>query len=112
MEINGYTPYIPTQDNSLSASSRLTHAYDEKDAEELKAACKDCEAIFVNMLLKEMRKSVPTSDTSFAESTYTELLDEEIANNLSKGKGIGIADMMYKQLSTKLNNTYKVTKDE
>ena len=63
------------------------------------------------MLLKEMRKSVPSSNSSFAENTFTEMLDEEISNELSKGKGIGIADMMYKQLSSRLNNTYKISEE-
>ena len=40
-----------------------------------------------------------------------EMLDEEISKDLSKGKGIGIADMMYKQLSVKLNNTYKISEE-
>jgi len=110
MEINNsYTPYIPTQDNSTQASTKLTKAYTEKDEKELREACQDFESIFVNMLLKEMRKSVPSSSSSYAENTFTEMLDEELANEMSKGGGIGIADMMYKQLSVKLNNTYKVS---
>ena len=61
MEINTYTPYIPTQNNSAEMSSKLTKAYDENDAKELKEACQDFESIFLNMMLKEMRKSVPNS---------------------------------------------------
>lgn len=109
MEINSYTPYIPNQDNSTKSATKLTKAYDEDDQKALKEACQDFESIFLNMMLKEMRKSVPTSDDSYAMSTFTEMLDEEIAKDLSKGNGIGIADMMYKQLSTKLNNTYKIS---
>ena len=37
---------------------------------------------------------------------------EEISNAASKGNGIGIADMMYNPLASKLNNTYKSTKEE
>ena len=108
MEINSYTPYIPAQNNTNEMSSKITKAYDENDHKELKEACKDFESIFLNMMLKEMRKSVPTSDDSYAMNTFNEMFDEEISKELSNGKGIGIADMMYKQLSVKLNNTYKI----
>ena len=63
------------------------------------------------MLFKEMRKTVGSSESSFALDTYQEMFDDEISSSVSQGKGIGIADMMYKQLSYKLNNTYK-TVDE
>ena len=61
MEINNYTPYIPNQDSSTQLSSKITKAYDENDHKELKQVCQDFESIFLNMMLKEMRKSVPTS---------------------------------------------------
>ena len=61
-------------------------------------------------MLKEMRKTVPQSETSnsYAMGVYQELLDEEIAKTASNGKGIGIADAMYNQLSVKLRNSYKI----
>ena len=110
MEINSYTPYIPSTNNNLS-QTRLEKAYTEKDEKELKEACQEFEATFINMLFKEMRKTVGSSDSSFALDTYQGMFDEEISSAVSQGKGIGIADMMYKQLSYKLNNTYK-TVDE
>jgi len=62
------------------------------------------------MMLKEMRKTVPESESSnsYAMGVYQELLDEEISKTASKGRGIGIADAMYNQLSAKLKNTYSV----
>ena len=67
------------------------------------------------MMMKEMRKTVPESEllsSSFATDTYQEMLDEEISKSASKGNGIGIADAMYKQISAKLKNTYKVNDGE
>ena len=109
MDIGSITPYIPDQD-STQITSKIKSAYSEKDDAKLREACEGFESLFLNMMLKEMRKTVPQSDTSnsYAMGVYQELLDEEIAKTASNGKGIGIADAMYNQLSAKLRNTYKV----
>lgn len=107
MEINNYTPYIPSTDASNLSQSKLQKAYTEKDDKELREACQEFEATFINMLFKEMRKTVGSGDSNFALDTYQQMFDDEIANKASKGNGIGIADMMYNQLSARLNNTYK-----
>ena len=109
MDIGNITPYIPETDSS-QLTGKLQSAYSEKDDAKLKEACEGFESYFLNMMLKEMRKTVPESESSssYALNMYQEMLDEEIAENASKGKGIGIADMMYNQLSAKLRNSYKV----
>lgn len=112
MDIGNITPYIPSSDNSTDIASKLEKAYTEKDDKKLKEVCKDFESIFVNLLLKEMRKSVPENELmpkSFATQTFEEMLDEKISDNISKENGIGIADMMYKQMSKKLNDTYRIS---
>lgn len=111
MDIGNITPYIPSQDNTSNLTSKLESAYTEKDNEKLKETCQEFESLFLNMMMKEMRKTVPESEllsSSFASDTYQEMLDEEITKAASKGKGIGIADAMYNQISAKLKNTYKV----
>lgn len=111
MEIGSNLPYIPNEDQTTGLVGKLKSAYTEADDKQLRKACEGFESIFVNMMLSEMRKTVPESElmgTSFANETFTGMLDEEIANSVSKGKGIGIADMMYNQISQKLKNTYKV----
>ena len=115
MEIGNITPYIPTQDNTSKLSGKLTSAYTEKDDAKLKETCQEFESLFINMMMKEMRKTVPEREllsSSFATDTYQEMLDEEISKSASKGNGIGIADAMYKQISAKLKNTYKVNDGE
>jgi len=109
MDIGNITPYIPETDTN-QITKKLESAYSEKDDAKLKEACEGFESYFLNMMLKEMRKTVPESESSnsYAMSMYQEMLDEEIAETASKGKGIGIADAMYSQLSMKLKNTYKV----
>jgi len=58
------------------------------------------EALFMQMLLKSMREALPqdgplSSDTA---RTYTGMFDSQLAQTLSR-KGLGIADMLVKQLS-------------
>ena len=74
--------------------------------EELKKACQDFESIFVNYMMKQMRQSV-TKDgivgTSQAEEMYTSMLDNEVAKNISKARGIGLAAIIYRQMSGQID---------
>lgn len=76
----------------------------------LRAACKDMEAVFLNMLLTEMRKTVPKSglaDGGSQEEIIRSLLDGEMAKNMAESGGTGLADMLYRQLSPKQEKTGK-----
>ena len=65
----------------------------------LQGAAKQFEAVFVNMLLKSMRESLPQDGPFQSETTrmYTGMLDQQLAQDIA-GKGIGLADMLVKQL--------------
>lgn len=74
--------------------------------EDLMEVCKDFEAVFVHMMLKEMRKTVP--DSGFIEKStgiriFEDMFDEEISNKIadSEEDGIGIARMLYDQFQNK-----------
>src|ERR1700710_2438848 len=65
----------------------------------LKAAAKQFDAVFTQMMLKSMRDATP-SDGPFDskdEASFTSMLDQQTAQNMG-AKGIGVADMMLKQL--------------
>lgn len=73
-----------------------------EDAEKLQEVCKEFEAIFLNMMLKQMRRTVPEGnlvEKSFAREMYESMQDEEMAKEMAKGRGIGLAQELYKQLS-------------
>ena len=75
----------------------------EKKDEELKEACESFESYYVQRLFKEMRKTVPDGglfEKSNAGEIYSEMLGEEYSKIISEGHGIGIADALYKQLSS------------
>jgi len=80
----------------------LDNAIENKDKAQLRKACIEFESYFVHMMFKEMRKSVDSLGGIFpkgqAEQIFEDMLDEEVAKAIANGRGIGLADMMYKQM--------------
>ena len=77
----------------------------EKDMEKV---ARDFESVFVNKLLESMRKSVPKSGLldSSALDMYQSMMDQEMAKNMSERKGMGLGEMVYKDLS-RLDKVFK-----
>ena len=74
------------------------------DPEALKTVAKQFESLFINMLMQNSRKAnesiskdsyFDSGDTKF----YRDMLDEQLSLSLSSGKGIGISDVLVRQLS-------------
>ena len=88
-----------------SAGSSKLYGLGSRDPGRLKKACQGVESLFVNMMLKEMRKSIPHSGLfpqSLQRDIYTSMFDQQIAQEVSeKGNGIGISDMLFEYLSGK-----------
>jgi len=87
-----------------SFESFLAKAQREQDEMELKRACKEFESYFLQIMFREMRKtSFSTTDgivpKSNAQEIFQDMLDEEYSKIAASSGGIGIADMMYKQMS-------------
>jgi flagellar protein FlgJ len=93
-----------TPANSLAADSRgldaLKRSARDNPDQALKAAATQFEALFMNMVLKNMRESLPKDGllSSSAGDTYTAMLDQQLSQKLA-GQGTGLADMLVKQLS-------------
>ncbi len=87
--------------NSRSALQAGDATVGSKERERLEKACQGFEAIFINLLLKEMRKTVPEDGllpTSSAMRTWRELFDNQLAETLASRKEMGLAKMLYQQL--------------
>jgi len=84
------------------------NAIEEGDSEQLREAAVQMEGFFINMMLTEMRRTVPDSRGIFqrsqAEKMMQEMLDVELANDISESGGLGIADMIYNQISRERRN--------
>ena len=69
---------------------------------DLQAAGEQFEALFIHQLLKQARSAKLAEDIlgSEAADTYTEMLDQERAKQLSAQMDLGIAEALVKQFSS------------
>ena len=69
---------------------------------QLKKACADFESIFVYYILKSMRKSLP-QDRLFGDTQgqklYKSMADQAMSENIATGRGVGLGELLYNQLT-------------
>ena len=88
----------------------LESAFTKKDEQQLRKACKEFESVLLNMMYKQMKATVPKSDlipSDMGKDIFESMLDEKLMVEASNSKGVGLSDMLYKQLSRRLKDTYK-----
>lgn len=86
-------------DNTQQSTNSIS---DTKQDKKLKQACKDFEAVFVNSLMKSMRKTVMKTNllgSDSGEEMFQDMMDSEISKSVTKRQSMGIADALYHQLS-------------
>ena len=68
---------------------------------EMEKVARDFESVFINKLFESMRKAIPKSDLldSSAMDMYQTMMDQEMAKEMSKQKGMGMGEMVYNDLS-------------
>ncbi len=89
--------------NDLAGLNAITKQGAEDEAGALKEVARQFESMFVGMMLKSMRdaNAVFEEDNplfSNESKFYREMFDEQLTLSLSKGKGMGLADTLYRQL--------------
>jgi flagellar protein FlgJ len=98
-------PFITS--TPMAGVDKATAARAEKE-KQLRKSCADFEAIFTYHLFKSMRDTVPASglvDKFPGKETYNMMMDQKVAEELSKrGNGLGIKEMLYRQLAGKVLN--------
>ena len=90
-----------TELNELNKISRL--AKDDNEAA-LKQVAQQFEQVFMSMLMKSMREANQSfGEDNFMNSSqtqfYEEMLDSQMTMELARGGGLGLADVIVKQLS-------------
>ncbi|MES0874131.1 flagellar assembly peptidoglycan hydrolase FlgJ [Sinimarinibacterium thermocellulolyticum] len=70
------------------------------DPAALRATAKQFEALLLQQMLKSMRAASLGDDVLGGEQTqfYQEMFDQQIAQHLAAGRGLGIADLMIRQM--------------
>ncbi|HTU65525.1 MAG TPA: flagellar assembly peptidoglycan hydrolase FlgJ [Steroidobacteraceae bacterium] len=79
----------------------LRRGAEGNDPKVLREAAKQFESLFTKMMLESMRKA-SMGDSLFGSDQgdmYQGMMDDQLAVTLSQGKGIGLADMLIRQLS-------------
>lgn len=95
------TSKAKASDNSFE--KYLENAVNNGDDKQLKKVCKEFEGIFLNMMYKQMRASVPKSELipgDIGTDMFESMLDEQLMEEAARGKGLGLAEVLYKQLSS------------
>ena len=75
-----------------------------KEEEKIWKSAQDMESFFLSQIFTQMRKTVPKSNffgDGKKEDLMQSMLDDEVCKNLSKGNGLGLAEMIYEQLRPK-----------
>ncbi len=120
---NLYTPKIDTRessaenklrrfDSSGKFESALTDALKSgksnvmnKQQKKLWDTCIEAESLFVNKMLKEMRKTVDKGEWlhgGYAEEIFEDMLYDEYSLQVSKNSNLGMAKLLYNELSRKI----------
>lgn len=86
----------------------------ERGKDDLKKAAQEFESYFISYMLKEMRKTIP-ADSLFGggrgEEIYRSFQDEELAKSMVESGGIGLSDIIIRDLSGTLkSNRYPADK--
>lgn len=91
--------------HDIKGIDKLRQAAQSGDAGALEEAAKQFEAIFMQMMLKSMRKAqdaLADKDSPFNSQQvqfYRDMHDQQLATDLSTRGGVGIADIIVQQLS-------------
>lgn len=82
----------------MRGQSKFGQFDSEKNMEKV---ARDFESVFINKLFESMRKAIPKSGLfdSPAMDTFQSMTDQEMAKKMSERKGMGIGEMVYKDLS-------------
>lgn len=77
----------------------------------LRESCEGFESIFIQKMWEEMRKTLPKSTLLHGkeEQFWQGMYDQELAKKMTSAGGIGLADMMYAQLSRSLTSASRAT---
>ncbi len=85
---------------SLAALKREASTDSQKA---LRGAAQQFESLFINMMLKSMRDATSSIGDSLTGGNemdlYQGMFDEQIATQMAKGKGLGLADLLVQQLN-------------
>jgi len=105
--LNILARHLPSiQDGAIDRFQSRTHAARNPEpgggSDEMRAAAREFEAIFVSYLLKVMRETLDESGLAgggLGSGIYRDLFDQEIARSLATRNVLGISDLLVRRLA-------------
>jgi flagellar protein FlgJ len=97
-------------DFAVKLAKATQNPADDKETVRLKNVCRDMEAVFLNLMWTSMRATVPKGSLmsgGFSEDIMRSMMDTELTKKMAQAGGMGLADMIYRQLSGKTDNSVK-----
>ncbi len=91
----------PLRDPSRTKLSRGRSGKGSLDKKALLKACQQFEGLFIHQVLKDMRKTVQEGEllhAGNAERIFADMKDQAVSDNLAEAGGLGLAEMLYRQL--------------
>jgi len=96
MTVGAVNPSLYADPAALGALKRDAAA---QTPEALRETARQFESLFTSLLLKSMRESLPGDPFgSDQQDFYQDMFDQQLASQLSNGKGLGLADVLVRQL--------------
>jgi flagellar protein FlgJ len=103
MQIGGERMFAANENSRLDQLSELrSRNYSKMDDKKMRDVSHEFESLFVNMLFKSMRSTVQKTEWlsgGMQQDIFEDMLYNEYARDFSKQGGIGLGDMVYRQLS-------------
>ena len=111
--ISGSTNVSGSLAVSAQSLDKLRMQAKQSPDQALKLVAQQFETVFMNMMLKSMREATPQDGMFDNEQTkmFTGMLDQQLAQNISS-RGVGLADIMIKQLSRSASTDVTQTRAE
>jgi flagellar protein FlgJ len=94
------TPVSASYYADFSGMEALKKTAQQDPAVAIRAAARQFESLFTNMLLKSMREANLGEGLGDSEQTrfYQDMFDQQLAVQMSQGKGLGLAERLVQQL--------------
>ena len=89
------TPVSPVSPTPAAGTPAVSRAEERR----LRHSAQEIEAVFVQQLIKMMRQASPGGVlTGTGQRMYQEMMDEELGKAIAKGGGLGLADMLVRDV--------------
>lgn len=105
---SAYADFITSQASNSKAESlqgRLANGSSTTDEDELKEACKEFEAYFVEQVFNEMMKTTKVFSDDKEDGYASKMVDyfkdfavQELCSQVTDGNGLGLANILYEQM--------------